>query len=67
MKATLAFDLPEEEAELRRTLDGPRAFDALEAFREWLRTSRKHCEVPPNLDQIWERFHDILIEKGVEL
>ena len=42
MRATLAFDLPEEAAEHRLALDAPKYASALEDYVRWLRDRLKH-------------------------
>lgn len=69
MKGVLEFDLPEDDEAFRlasRAVDYERA---LSAFKNWLRGKRKHTDIEewPDLNEVWDRFHEILNEHGIEL
>lgn len=64
MKAILEFSLPEERNEWKLYEKAPRMQKALWEFREWLRSQTKHSETPPDAEEIWRSFHDILEVEG---
>ena len=69
MKAILEFDLPEDEHEFRRHIDGPKAFWALSDIKEYLRGQVKYVEPEQRDDTetIYKRLHQALLDHGIEL
>jgi hypothetical protein len=69
MKATLEFDLPEDDHEFQRAAHAMDYELALHDLQEWLRSKRKYTDRAdwPDLDAVWEVFHRIMIDRGVEL
>lgn len=67
MRATLTFDLPEDAEGFELYRQAPRMYLALTNFRVWLRAAKKYHEVPPDAEEVWTEFHEILASEGVEL
>lgn len=67
MKASFVFELPEECEEFKAYCQAPDTRDALWAFYQWLRSERKHRDPPPDIDEIWDTFHEIFSSRGVEI
>jgi len=68
MKATLEFDLTEEEALFHNSLNGPCYLVALESLAREFRDRAKHCDPP---ETTWQEakdlFWDTLKAEGLEL
>lgn len=67
MKATLEFQLPEDEAEFGLAVDAPRLFSALVQIRDHVRSRRKHGDPDESalreLDALWELIPFDLTER----
>jgi hypothetical protein len=61
MKMTLEFQLPEDEAEARASLDGMDHLSAIHEFREYLRGIVKY-EKPVELNQIYMDYCELMSE-----
>ena len=68
MKATLTFDLPDDEENFHIAIQARDLHSAIWDFSRWLRTVGKHGEVESlPLSEVSEKFYDILRERGIEL
>lgn len=66
MKATLEFNLPEDQAEFRYASDGAKAHIVLEHIDEYLRRAIKDG-VTTTLEAVREELHDALNEYDITL
>lgn len=70
MKATLSFNLPEEDEEYMGAVKGPRLRSACGEFAQWMRNRHKHVplsslandELGIVRDMFWEMCGDYLAE-----
>lgn len=46
----------DDELEAKRLLTANQLHADLADFRNWLRNARKHMDVPPTIDEIWDMF-----------
>lgn len=71
MKATLEFNLPEENEEFEMKINAGKYYCALEDLREFLRSKLKHGDLPPETEAVYEevreKFYDVLKDNEVEL
>lgn len=66
MKATLEFDLPEEQYEHRLALDGGKWMSAIHELDEWMRTTEKHADVHTmEISVLRSKLHDIVLDMGL--
>ena len=66
MKATLKFNLPEEQADFRYAVDGAKAHLVLEHIDEYLRRAIKDG-VTTTLEALRDELHDALSEYNITL
>jgi len=70
-KATLTFDLPDEEEKFNRACAAPDLFAALREYDEDLRRATKYQELPEDearhISAARQALHDILRERGIDL
>ncbi len=62
MKATLEFNLPEDEVEFAYAAHGNVAFSAIEEFGEYLRGQEKHGDPPDDIHKIRQRWYEAIGE-----
>ena len=67
MKATLEFDLPDDEPEHRYALAGRDALIALEQIDEWARGKIKHAEISEEADELLRELRAMVPHELVEL
>jgi hypothetical protein len=71
MKATLEFNLPEEQPEFDLATSAGRMHSALWDFSQWLRSQYKYTELPEAesayLEKVRAEFYRILNDENVEL
>ena len=67
MKATLEFDLPEDEQEHRYALAGRDALIALEQIDEWARGKIKHGEPSEEVEELLRELRAMVPHELVEL
>jgi len=67
MKATLEFDLPEDEQEHRYALSGRDALIALEQIDEWARGKIKHGEPSEEAEELLRELRAMVPHELVEL
>jgi hypothetical protein len=61
MKATLTFNLPEEQQEFKNAVDGWKAFMALEEiWQNVFRPARKHGYGHPKLQNLSDRDYEVI-------
>lgn len=66
MKATLEFNLPEEEAEHRLALDGGKWMSVCHELDQWLRSIQKHGNLKTlEVDEIRKRLYEELESAGL--
>lgn len=67
MKATLEFNLPEDDADFGLAVDAPRLFSALVRIRDHVRSRRKHGDPDDSalreLDALWALIPFDLLEE----
>ena len=71
MKATLKFNLPEDDFEFNCAVKSTKMYFALTEIKDELRTILKHGELRDDqykfLDKMNERFHEILSDNEINL
>ncbi len=67
VKATLCFELPQEQEEHRLALDGGAWKSVVHNIDDWLRSQAKYGEKPPSMSEIRREFYEIIAAAGVEL
>ena len=59
MKATLEFNLPEQQHEFEEAIHADEIVSALNNFRYWLRGNIKHGDtIMVSWDEVWQRLHE---------
>lgn len=69
MKAVLEFQLPEEQDAFNLATNQGACSAAIAEMREYLRVQIKYTEDEhqPDIHAVWDRFHDIINEWGIDL
>lgn len=73
MKATLEFDLPEEQESFENAINGHNWRNVVEDLDNWLRTNTKYApdEVPTQylkgLEDVRDKIREIAFDNGVQL
>lgn len=65
-KATLHFDLPEEQSEFKDAVKGTEYICALHDFSEWLRR-HDDGDPRPTYHEVWDAFREILADRDIDL
>jgi hypothetical protein len=62
MKATLEFNLPEDDYKFRAAVNGDKYLSALECIRSEVRTIYKYSELTDSEHQLVERIYSMIID-----
>jgi len=66
-KVRIEFVLPEEQEEYKIHNNAAAYYSALWDFSQWMRSTLKHSESRPDLEQVQEEFYKILDNENIEL
>lgn len=66
MQANLVFNYPEDELDLRRALNGPRAISGLLDLREELRFKIKYSDLNQEAEEVLTEVRESIIELLIE-
>jgi len=66
-KATLTFDLPDERDDHLLAVKASNIYGALWDVGQYLRQIDRYMEVKPGIEEIRERFYEIIEENGFNL
>jgi hypothetical protein len=61
----MQFELPDERHEFELCYHGVDMRCALSEFREWMRQQRKTDAWSNELEVVWERYHEILLDRNI--
>jgi hypothetical protein len=71
MKATLSFDLPDEQGDYDAARQGMSLFLLLQEFDNWLRAELKYATPPPEresaLTAVRDKLYELLSEESISL
>lgn len=66
MKATLTFNLPEDQEDFARAAKVLDICSFIWEFEQYLRDQRKY-EGKDDIDAIWDKWHELKADEGIEL